>query len=104
MYLINKEARLLIIGDPTENFAAEVLPDAAAEVPAASVAKVAKGLEGFAVEWSAEKPAGRAVVELKRKAPAPVAVVVEAPAAAAPKRSRKAPAVEDAPAEELGES
>lgn len=102
MYLINKEARLLVIGDPTENFAAEVLPDAAAEVPAASVAKVAKGLEGFAVEWSAEKPAGRAVVELKRKAPAPVAV--EAPAAPAPKRSRKAPAVEDAPAEELGES
>lgn len=99
MYLINKEARLLVIGDLAENFAAEVLPDAAAEVPAASVAKVAKGLEGFAVEWSAEKPAGRLVVELKRKAP-----VVEATVAPAPKRSRKAPAVDEAPAEELGES
>lgn len=100
MYLINKEARLLIVGDMAEDFAAEVLPDAAAEVPAASVAKVAKGLEGFAVEWAAEKPAGRAVVALKGKA----AVVVEAPAAPAPKRSRKAPAVDEAPAEELGES
>ena len=99
MYLINKEARLLIVGDTAEDFAVEILPDAAAEVPAASVVKVAKGLEGFAVEWTAEKPAGRAVVNLKRKA-APV----EAPAAPTPKRSRKAPAVEDAPAEELGES
>lgn len=100
MYLINKEARLLIVGDMAEDFAAEILPDAAAEVPAASVAKVAKGLEGFAVEWTAEKPAGRAVVALKGKAPA----AVEAPAAPAPKRSRKAPVVDEAPVEELGES
>jgi len=75
MYVINKESRLLIIGDPSENFAAEVLPDAAAEVPETSVAKVAKGLGGFAVEWTAERPSGRVVVPLKRKQAEPPAEV-----------------------------
>lgn len=92
MYLTNKEARLLIVGDSSVRFAAEILPDAAVEVPEGSVAKIAKGLEGLEVEWSAVRPVGRTVTDLKNKAPE------AAPAPASPaKRQRKASAaVEEA--------
>lgn len=88
MYLINLESRLLIVGDPSERFTAEVLPDSAVEVPAGSVSKIAKGLEGLRVEWAAEKPSNRPVVELKNK---PAAVV------STPAKGRKKAAEEPPP-------